>query len=344
MSFQVLNSKGQPIVLNEMEVLRANYLATQIQNSLGYTVDTTTLTTIMKKVSEQKFFQVKPSDYLPINVGEGAWSAELLTYLSYSLGGNFSNGILNTGADGAKMAGGDIGLEAKSIKVFNWGVKIGWTIMELAQASKAGNWDLITMKESERKKNWDLGIQEVAFLGLNRAAGVASTACEGLINQSGLTPNTAVITKAIKSMTTTELTAFCAAVLAAYRAYCNYTAMPTHFVIPESDYLGLAAPASEDFPVKSKLQLLQEVFQTITQKPDFKILPLAYADQANSGLSVQRYSLYNYDETSLRMNVPVDYTNTMANSIDGFQFWNVGYGQFTGVKAYRPLEFLYFQY
>ena len=40
----------------------------------------------------------------------------------------------------------------------------------------------------------------------------------------------------------------------------------------------------------------------------------------------------------------VDYTNTLANSLDNFNFQNVGYGQFSGVQAYRPLELLYFQF
>jgi hypothetical protein len=44
------------------------------------------------------------------------------------------------------------------------------------------------------------------------------------------------------------------------------------------------------------------------------------------------------------MDIPVDYTNTLANSLDNFNFQNVGYGQFTGVQTYRPLELLYFSY
>jgi hypothetical protein len=54
------------------------------------------------------------------------------------------------------------------------------------------------------------------------------------------------------------------------------------------------------------------------------------------------YVLLNYDEEALRMDIPLDYTNTLANSLDNFSFQNAGYGQFTGVLAYRPLELLYF--
>ena len=89
---------------------------------------------------------------------------------------------------------------------------------------------------------------------------------------------------------------------------------------------------------------MEEAFKLITRNAAFKILPLAYGDAAYSTLGVQKYALYNSEEESIRMDIPVDYTNTLANSIDNFSFQNVGYGQFTGVLAYRPAEMLYFQY
>lgn len=85
----------------------------------------------------------------------------------------------------------------------------------------------------------------------------------------------------------------------------------------------------------------------MTKNQNFKILPNAYGDTAyntDAGIAKQRYVLTNYEEESIRMDVPVDYTNTLANSIDNFNFQNVGYGQFTGVLAYRPAELLYFSF
>ncbi len=335
---KILNAKGEPILLNQREQLVADYNQ-KICNSLGYEIDITTLTTIMKKVSEQKFFEVAPADYIPLRVGEGAWSSNLVTYRSFQLADDFSTGVINTGGNNGRLATGDAGVDSLSVKVVNWAKSVGWTIMDLQMAAKAGNWDLVTAKEKARKRNWDLGIQKVAFLGLD-----GDSAVQGLLNQSGIAFNTDVIAKAISSMTTTELKAFCAAILNSYRAYSKRTAWPTHFVIPESDYLGLAAPASEDFPIRSTLDLLLETFQVMTGNKGFKILPLAYADHAYSGQIYQQYVLLNYDEESIRMDLPVDYTNTLANSIDNFSFQNVGYGQFTGVKAYRPLELMYFKY
>lgn len=334
MKRQILNSQGKPVLLNHRENMIANNLE-KAANNLGYEIDITSLTTIMKKVTEQKFFQIAPADYIPVRVGEGSWSSQLTTYRSFALGDDFEKGIMNTGATNSRMASADAGVDSLSIAVRNWAKQIGWSLFDLQLASKSGNWDLVVSKEKARKKNWDLGIQKVAFLG--------TTLDKGLLNQAGITPNTSLIAKAIKDMTEAELSAFLKDILGSYRANCAFTAMPTHFIIPESDYLGLATPSSATYPLKSKLQVIQETMSIMTGKDDFKVLPCAYAQSAQSGgvLSTDRYILLNYEEESIRMDIPVDYTNTLANSIDNFSFQNVGYGQFTGVLAYRPLELFY---
>jgi len=343
----ILNSRGEPIKLTAQEKYHCDYMQRVVNErfaqSLGYEINITTLTTISKKISEQKFFEIAPADYLPVRVGEGTWSSNLVTYRSFDVGGEFETGIINTGNSNARMATADAAVDSLMIKVNNWSKSIGWSIFELEEAAKSGNWDIVSSKEKARKRNWDLGIQRVAFLGargLNSSGGT----CLGLLNQAGITVNTTVITKALKTMSPEELNTFQQSDLEAYRNNCNRTAWPTHFIIPESDYNGLASQSSEDFPIKSKLQLLEEAFQVITRNKQFKILPLAYADTEYSGFSYQQYVLLNYDEESLRMDIPLDYTNTLANSLDNFNFQNAGYGQFTGVLAYRPLEMLYFQY
>lgn len=344
----ILNAAGKPITLTNAEQFHADYMQRQINerfgNDIGYEISVTTLTTIMKRIVEQKYFEVAPADYLPVRVGEGAWSSNLVTYRSFNLGDEFETGTLNLGGQNARMASADAAVDSLSIQVFNWGKTIGWNIMELQMAAKSGNWDIVVAKEKARKVNWDLGIQRIAFLGARK-----QSACLGLLNQPSVNVNTAVITGAISAMTTAQLKAFCAAVVEAYRSNNQRTAWPTHFIIPESDYNGLASQASPDFPIKSTLQLLEEMFQVICRNKSFKILPLAYADAAYHAdvtaiAGKQVYTLLNYSEDSLRMDIPVDYTNTLANSLDNFNFQNVGFGQYSGVLAYRPLEMLYFQY
>lgn len=345
----IKNSKGghDAIKLTPAEKYHADYMQRRVnarfKNSLGYEVNITTLTTIMKKITEQKFFQIPPADYLPVRVGEGTWSSNLTTYRSFDVADEFETGIINTGGQNSRLAAADSAVDALNIKVFNWAKSIGWSIFDLELAAKSGNWDIVSAKEKTRKRNWDLGVQRVAFLGARGQNGVGG-ACLGLLNQGGIAVNTTVITQPISAMSTSDLKQFCATVVEAYRSNNQRTAWPTHFIIPESDYNGLASQASAQFPVKSVLQLLEEMFQTICRNKAFKILPLAYADKAYSGFSYQIYTLLNYDEESLRMDIPLDYTNTLANSLDNFSFQNAGYGQVTGVLAYRPLEMLYFTF
>lgn len=338
--FEILNDKGEPIVLNQYEQKRAQ-INQRLMNDLGYDIDITALTTIMKKVTSQKFYEIAPADYLPVRVGEGAWSQQLTTYRSFAVGDDFSSGIVNTGAGDSRLAVADAGVDSLSVPVFNWAKSIGWTIMDLEQASKAGNWDLVTAKEKSRKQNWDLGIQRVAFLGLEGSASV-----KGLLNQSGVTNNTTRITKYIKDMTPAEITTFLGGLLGDYRTNCARTAWPTHFIIPETDYLGLATPPDSTYPLKTKLELIQDAMRVMTKNPNFQVIPLAYCDAGENGVDADDayYVLLNYEEESLRMDIPVDYTSTMANSFNSFNFTNVGYGQFTGALAYRPKELMYFSW
>ena len=321
-----------------LQKIQNEYLQRQI-NALGYEINITSLTGLIQKVSEQKFFEIAPADYVPIKVGNNPWSTNLVTYRSFNLADDFSTGVINTGGNNARLAQGDAGVDSVTVKVLNWAKSIGWSIMDLQFAAKSGNWDLVTAKEKSRKKNWDLGIQKIAFLGLTGDSNFL-----GLLNQPGVTVDTTTLTGPISQLSVTNLSAFIGAMLNVYRINCNYSAWPTHFVIPESDFLALATPSSPTYPIKSILELMLETLRIMTNNPNFKVLPCRYGDKAVSGLSKQVYALYNYDEESIRMDIPVDYTNTLANSIDNFSFQNVGYGQTSGIGLYRSLELYYFQY
>ena len=347
MKTEILNSKGEPVVLTKQEEARAKILQAkhgeEIRNSLGFELNITTLTAISKSIVEQKFFEIPPADYVPVRVGQNAWSTNIVTYRDFSAGGDFEEGNINTGASDSKLAEADSGVDSVSNKVINWAKSIGWSLFDLKIAALSGNWDLVTSKERSRKKNWDLGIQAIAFLGSK-----SDTSVNGLLTLPGVTSNTALIAGKISAMSTTTVPALVQGLIEAYRANCVRTAMPTHFIIPEGDYNGLATPVPGTVTLVPMLTYLLEAFKLITRNPNFKILPLAYADEVNNstvtGLNKNRYTLLNYDEDTLRMDIPVDYSNTLQNTINGFNFQNVGYGQYTGVTAFRPLEVLYFDY
>lgn len=327
---KILDSKGNEIRLNSAETKMVERF-----NAMGYNIDLTTLTQVLKRVAEQKFYTVKPSDYIPVSVSEGAWSDQLLQYKSYQMGGEFEDGIIDVGSDQDRLATVNAGLEPVYTKVFNWAKELHWTIPEIEQASRTQVWDVIVAKEKARKKNWDLGIQKIAFEG-NAKYGI-----NGLFGLPSVTANTTLITKKIGAMTAAEFQALMAGLLPAYRANTAYTAYPSIFVIPEDDYNTLATCADETYPLKTRLERLEESMRQLTRNPNFQVLPSAYASKAVNGTK-NVYALYNKSEDTLRMNIPVDYTNTMANTTNGFQFENVAYGQFTGITLIRPKEMIYF--
>lgn len=333
---RILNAKGEPIVLNKKELLIANYNQ-KIANALGAEINITTLTTLIKKVSEQRFFTIPFADYVPVETGEGAWSTQLTTFTSFQIGDKFSTGVINTGANQDRLAGVTAGVQAINTPVRNWAKKIHYTRFELEYAQKFNNWDLITALETSRKTNYDQGLQEIAFLGLTGDSTVL-----GLLNQSGITTDTTTIPKFISAMTAAEFNTFLQQFIPAYRLNAAYTVYPNRFVIPEADYNGLASMPDATYPLKSKLEILEAALKTITMRQDFKILPAAYGNKAINGTANNIYALYNYDSTSIRMNVPVPYQNTQLNSMDSFGFQNVGLCQFTGVTVIRSKELLYF--
>lgn len=352
---EVRNGKGEVVKLtaqeqivasqlqNEYDTKYAPRLSGSMQNALGFEVDITTLTQVLKSVTEQKFYEVNFADYLPVVVGEGAWSAQIMKYRSFDAADDFETGVINTGAGNARLASVSTAVEPVYTPVINWAKEITYNIIDLQQASRSGNWDLVTSLEGARLRNFKLGLQEIAFWGSKVNSNV-----KGLLTMSDVNNNTSIITKNISLMSASEFNAFVATIMEAYRANAQRTAMPAKFVVPETDYNGLISFPDAAFPLKTKLELLLEAFRTITRNPNFEILPSAYADQSQNadvaGLNVNRYVLLTDDADSVRMDIPVDYTNTMQNTLNGFTFQNVGYAQYTGAVAYRPREVLYFSH
>ena len=326
-------------VTNELEKKKLAFHQ-RMTNALGFDIDLTRLTEVVKRVTTQKFFEIAPADFIPIRVGQGSWNEQLITYRTFDIADDFEKGMVDVGLNNARMMEVDTGIDSVPVQVHGWVAYKQWSYMELMKAQQANSWDIVAVKEKARKKNWDLGVQRIAFLG---SRSVPST--RGLLNQDLVNINTTVIPKDIKAMDPTELKQFLADMVTAYRENCEATAWPNVFLVPESDYLGLGSPPSAVYPTRTTLNLMQESFIELTGKLDFKIVGCKYGDPTFSEgvLTNKRYALYNKDEESLRMDIPVDYTSTPANTLDGFSFQNVAFGQFTGVKAYREREMLYFE-
>lgn len=312
---------------------------------MGFQIAIDTLTYIKKQVTTQKFYQVAPADFVPLAVGDGAFAATILTNLEFSNADDFETGNIRTGESNARLAAADASVASKSVKVVNWAKQIGYSIFDIEQALMANNWDPIMAKERARKKNWDLGIQEMCFIGSKSDTGVT-----GLLNNANVTINTTFITAPISGLNAADFSTFVAGLISTYFTATRSTQMPTNFVIPYTDFLGLQnlTPGTVGTYPISKMEYLLKAFKAATQNDSFQIQPLAYCDAANNssrtGLNKQCYVLLNKDPESIRMDIPVDYTTTQPNTNNNFQFQNVGYGQYTGVGVYRNLEVLYFQY
>lgn len=313
-------------------------------SSFGYQRAIDTLTYIKTLITEQVFYKVNPMDYAPIVVGEGSFAQNILTNLTFSTSGDFFEGLINQGNNNDQLAKANVGISSITTPVFNWAKSIDYSIFEIEQALQANNWDMIKSKHDARKENWDLGLQSMFFLGMPSDPQNAP----GLLNQPNVNVNTSLIMGLLNAMDFADYTTFIADLLETYRLNNDRTAYPTHFIIPEDDYNGLAVPytaTATGFPVISKLGYLKAAFAELGLG-GIKIMPSAYAMPAYnsqaSGLDLHVYTLLNYDVRSVRMDIPVMLTSTQPNTINNFQFQDAAYGQFSPVVSLKPLEMLYF--
>lgn len=313
--------------------------------TLGYQYATQTTTFIRERVVEQKFYTVPIADYVPVDVGVGAWMEDIKTNLVYDIAGDFDSGIISVASAPSQLSTVDVGTSPINAKVITWAKGYQYSVPEVSKALASNNWDVVSGKMSALAKNWQLGIQKIAFLGLKQDV----TNVPGLLSSAQVTVNTAVITANISSLGSTAFQALVANILAAYALNANYTAMPNTFAMPLNDYLGLGTAAAAGFPINSMKSYLENMFKEITGEKDFKILPLAYGQMAqNAGYwtanGTQRYCLYRRDPETLKMDIPVDFVLNPAGTSNNFNFQGVGAGQLTGAIFYRPAEALYFDH
>ena len=339
----VQNGKGEfePVPLNSTQGMSLMNAAGDINtSSTGYQYAITTLTYLKKQLTTQKFYEVSPFDYVPIAVGEGSFSDEMVTNLTFSDSGTFEAGLVNDGAANARIAGSESSIAKKSIKINKWNKQITYSILQVEQALRANNWDYIYSLHEARAKNWQLGIQKVAFVGLDDDT-------PGLLTNPDVNTNTTFITAPIGELSAANFNTFIAGLISTYFTNSNSTVTPDTFVIPQSDFFALQTPfpsaSGVAYPVP-RINYMLEAFKAASLNPNFKILPSAYADAGKNPEGKQIYALYRMDATSIRMDIPINLTTTQPNSGNNYQFQDVAYGQFTGVGVYRPLETLYFKY
>ena len=309
-----------------------------MKNSLGYSQIISTLTAVGRRLSEQKFYEIAPADYVPIVMGANgaAFKRQIINWRSVVLSEGFESGIISNASNNASLPSTDASFDMVPQNIISWAKKISYNLFELQEALQANNlFSLIEARELSRRKEWDLGIQKVAFLGIG-----AET---GLLNNANATTDVATtIPKRLGTMTAAEFNTFVGSIYEAYRSNTNRTAKPTHFIMPEQDFNSLVNYPDATYPLRTKLELLEQAFKNITGNSSFKILPCAYCDKARFDTTHNIYVMLNYDESSIKMDIPIDYVQTAAGSINGFTWENVAYGSFSGVVAQRAQELMYF--
>lgn len=343
---RVLGNSGDEIELNAYEELRANRIQESIRHNLGAEVDVTTLTKIAKSVSEEVFYEINPADFVPIRTdGQSAWDNQILVWREfYTANDEFEDGIINDGGDG-RLGTANTGVEPSLIKVHTWAKSVQWNLVEMNQALAAGRFDLIKAKLKSRKKNHDLGFQQSVFLGLDGARG------KGLLNSDAtgvtkVTDQSIVPASGLGAITDAALVTFVSKILTAYREKTNSTAWPTHFVIPEADFIKLASPSASNFHIKTKKEVIHTALKEITNNPNFVFTSTAYGNKSrnagyvNDSTGANVYAFYRYDEDSLVVDMPVPYTVTLESTNNGFIYQNVGYSRFTTPHIIRAQELM----
>ena len=324
--------------------LRYNAAAVTAEQATGYQILTDTMTYIKQQESKQVYYELlgkKPSDFIPIAVGDGSWSSQILTRRTFSNAGDFEAGLVRQGSHDSRKTQSDVSMDGVTLPTFIWTDGVEYNLAEIEQALVASNWDIIAAKHASRNKKFQLGVQLIAFLGTR------SGNMEGLLNNTKVNVVTNFITALISGLDQTGFKTFVAGLMSQYWSNANATVLPTHFVIPMVDWLGLQTPVPGTVSLVPMMTYLKAAFQEICG-PEFKIIGNAYCDAANNntlrGINKNIYALYRHDAEALRMDIPVDFTVTQPNSLDNFNFQDVAYCQLTGVGFYKPLETVLFEF
>lgn len=316
-----------------------NAVAFSNPNSIGLEQNLTTLTQLLANVQRQKFYTLNGqalTDFIPIEMGTGAYAKQLTQFAVAQVGDNFETGIVQAGNGINKDANLDIAIDTISIRNNFWRMKYQATneIVRMAQVNQE-TFSYIEEQERARLKTAQLGLQKVAFLGTEDGLN------EGLLNLSGVTVNTTLIPANFANMTTAQLNNFATTAISTYFALTNSTVFPNTMVIPTSDLAGLATYISSAYPVgETRKEFLERAFKAAGAPADFKILHTVYNNTAGTS-GTARYVLYNRDADTLSMYIPKPYTPYPLYPVGSLDMISDAEMQFTGVWAKRPQEILY---
>lgn len=322
---ELFNSEELAVIDHNQELL----------NAMGYgDIDVTLLTQIEREVSQQKFYQIDPKEYVPFDTTQGGWADFITVLRNYSNAeAEISSWERGVDADNARREQVGVTLGAESLKIHNLAKMVSYSLFEIRSAMETGRWNIVTEKERARKRDYDLSVQKAVLLGDSQH--------KGLLNQTTVTTNSTVLTKKISAMTSAEFRTFLGTVFAEYFKNSNMTVLPDTLCIAPSDFLGLGTAVDEQYPlVQSMLKRAKDVFREVTGNENADIKMLAYCEPSfNNGY--YKYALYRKDFDTLRVYQPYDYNVVQGATVDGMNYQNTAYARLSDVFVNRPAEMLY---
>jgi hypothetical protein len=318
----------------------------QLNNALGAKIDINTLTAIRQDTVKQVFYEVKPSEFVDVKVGQNAYADDILTYKSYVTGDDFAKSLYMSGSHMGRVSQSDAKVEGVRFPYAYFIQEIKYNLVELAQATRSGNWSLIQAKEEARLKTWQLGIQKTAFLGQE------ADNMDGILTQSGVTSNTTLIPDFLSALSDDNFITAVSGLCSLFFNNSNATVLPNIFVMPMNDKLALTAPIviGTTGTATTRIEYLEKTLKMVTGNPNFEVKGLAYCQKdrntgvLGSGSGLNRYALYRKNPETLIMDIPIDYVTTLYDTIQGFEYQSVAHGQFSGVQLFRTPEVLYFDH
>jgi hypothetical protein len=310
----------------------------ELMNAAGYgDIDLTLLTVLERNISEQKFYTVDPTKFVPFDTSTGGFADFITVLRSYqNVDGDLSTWERGNDTDNARRGQVGVKVESVALKIHNLDKMVSYSMFELRQAMQSGIWNLVTEKERARKRDYDLAVQKAVLLGDDDH--------KALLNQADVTVNTAVLTKKISAMNSTEFKTFLQTVFAEYFKHTEYTALPDTLVMPVSDFMGLGTAVDEQYPVFTTMfQRLSDVFKQVTGNANAEIIPLVYCEEKFHN-GAYKYVLYRRDFDSIRAYQPFGYNVVNGATVDGVNYQNTAWARISDVFVNRPKEMLYLQF
>ena len=315
------------------------YNAAAFSNPANYGIEKTitTLTQLLADVQRQKFYTVAEplNNYVPIELGTGAYARQIFQYAVAQVGDNFEAGIVQPGNGINKDANLDITVDGITLRNNFWRMKYQATkeILETARVN-AQTFSYIEEQERARLKTAQLGIQKILFKGTDDGLNT------GLLNNADVTVNTSLLPANLSAMNITQLTNFAKTAINTFFTNSNSTVFPNTWLMPTSDYMALGVPINPEYPIGTIREFLERAFTDAGAPADFKILHTVYNNTASS-TGGGRHVLYNRDADVLTMYIPKPYTPYPLYPVGSLDMISDAEMQFTGVWVKRPAEVLY---